>query len=193
MVPIKGWQLKRHLPIAVLFGIASIELFYKLGNSPLYFDEAIYAQVSKGILRRGDWVTLHWNGVAWFEKPPLFIWATAIAFKIFWVGEFWARSISGLCGLGVVVVSYAAGKNLYNRTAGLVAGIILLASPLFVFFSRSGSTDICLTFFLTLGLYFYLRSPKDSRYWLLVGLAFACAALVKGAAAIVGPLSVLAA
>lgn len=165
-------------------------LFVRLGSSPLIFDEAIYAEVSKQVLASGELLTLHWNGAPWFEKPPIFIWATALAFRVFGVSEFSARVISALCGVGVVLVSAAIARELYSRAAGVIAGLVMLSSPLFVFFARFGTTDVCLVLFLVLGQYFYIRAAKDPRLWLGVGLAFAGAVLVKGFAAGVGPLSI---
>lgn len=169
--------------------VSAVVIFWRLAASPLYYDEAIYGEVAKQTAN-GHWVSLYWNGMPWFEKPPLFIWATALMFKVFGVSEFAARSVSALSGLGVVVISYLTAKRLRGEVAGLVASMILLTSQLFVFFSRFGATDVLLTFFTILGIYFFLKSAEDSRYWIGVGFAFACAVLTKGAAAVVGPLSV---
>lgn len=188
VIRVSRWQMSQRLKFGWLL-VPAVLVFWRLGASPLYFDEAIYAEVAKQSAK-GHWLTLYWNGVPWLEKPPLFIWLTALAFKVFGVSELTARSVSALSGLGVVVVSYITAKRLYGVAAGVIAGTILLTSQLFVFFSRFGTTDVLLTFFTILGIYFFLRTAEDSRYWFGVGLAIACAVLTKGAAAYIGPLSV---
>jgi 4-amino-4-deoxy-L-arabinose transferase-like glycosyltransferase len=34
------------------------------------------------MLARGDWIVLHVNGLPYLEKPPLYFWLTALAFKL---------------------------------------------------------------------------------------------------------------
>lgn len=64
----------------ILLGVVALTiLFWRLGEASLEdWDEAIYAQVSKEIVTRGDWITLHWSYENWFHKPPLFFWMTAV-------------------------------------------------------------------------------------------------------------------
>src|SRR5919107_1706872 len=77
--------------------VAAVVLFVKLGaNSLAAWEEAIYAQVSKEMARGGDWLTPHWAYRPWFEKPPLFMWLTALFYRLFGVDEFWARAPSAL-------------------------------------------------------------------------------------------------
>jgi len=184
-------QLKHHWPLPLLLLLAAVSFFLHLGDRPLYYDEAIYAEVAR-LAAEGHWLTLQWNGVPWFEKPPLFIWSTALVFKFFGVSELAARAISGLAGVGVIGVVYLIGARLYGRLAGSVAAIVLLTSPLFLFFSRFGTTDLLLVWFLMLGIYFFLLTDENPRLWIAVGLAFGLALLVKGTAATVGPLTILA-
>ena len=78
--------------IFLLLLVAALALLWKLGAGSLAaWDEAIYAQVSKEILRSGDWLTPHWQYQPWFEKPPLFLWSTAFLYRLFGINEFWAR------------------------------------------------------------------------------------------------------
>jgi len=50
-------------------------------------DEGRYAEMAREMLVTGDWVTPRYNSYQYFEKPPLQIWATAFAFKIFGIGD----------------------------------------------------------------------------------------------------------
>src|SRR5918992_5693634 len=97
--------LKR-FTVAFLVILAFTLLFARLERSALHFDEAIYAQVSKEIVERNEWLTPSWNGQLWFHKPPVFFWTTALLFKLFGVGEVWARFASAVSGLGVLLLSY---------------------------------------------------------------------------------------
>jgi 4-amino-4-deoxy-L-arabinose transferase-like glycosyltransferase len=175
----------------ILLSLTAVELFGRLGSGVLYFDEAIYAQVSKEIVESGDWLTLHWNGHNWFQKPPAYFWATALLFRLFDVREFWARAPSALSGVGVILVSYLIARRLYNHAAGVLAALILLSSELFIFNARLGTTDTMLTFFILLGVYGYLRAEENDRWWLVAGVSCGLALMVKGAAGVVAPVALI--
>ncbi len=182
--------LKR-LTVAFLVILAITMLFVRLGRSALHFDEAIYAQVSKEMVERNEWLTPSWNGQAWFHKPPVFFWTTAMLFKIFGISEFWARFASALSGLAVLLLCYLIAQRIYGRAAGVLAVLILLSTQLFMFYARFGTTDTALTCFILLAVYAYVRTEDDARFWLLAGAGCAMALMVKGAAGVVAPLVLL--
>jgi 4-amino-4-deoxy-L-arabinose transferase-like glycosyltransferase len=180
--------------LLVLCGLALFVFLWRLGATSLDdWDEAIYAQVAREMVQNGDWITLHWGGQPWFEKPPLLIWSTAVLFTIFGVSEFWARAASALSGVGVIVLVYLSGKRLYRSSAiGLLAAIILLTAPHFVHLARFGTMDVMLTMFIFLAIYGYLRARDNAPgWWYLVWLACALAILTKSAAGIVAPVAVM--
>ncbi len=177
----------KRIAFVILLLIAVFELFGGLGGSVLYWDEAIYAQVSKEIVESGDWLTLHWNGYQWFQKPPAYFWVTALMFRLFAASEFWARAASAISGVGVVVFTYLIARLIYNHAAGVLAALILLSSELFVFYARFGTTDTMLTFVVLLAVYGYLSAEEDDRWWLLAGTSCGLALMVKGAAGVIAP------
>lgn len=181
----------KRLTAATLIILAVIILFARLGAHAVYFDEAIYAQVSKEMVELDDWITPHWNGKAWFQKSPFYFVTTALLFKAFGFGEFWARFASAVSGLGVLLLSYLIARRIYNHAAGLLAILILLATQLFVYYARFGTTDTMLTMFILLAVYAYLRTDDDARFWLLAGVGCAMAVMVKGAAGVLAPLVLL--
>src|SRR5205823_3315078 len=67
----------------LLAALAAWIFFYRLGAEPLTdWDEAWHAQVSAEILTSGDWMTLHYRGQPYYNKPPLTFWLRAVAFKV---------------------------------------------------------------------------------------------------------------
>ena len=68
----------------VLISVSTIALFYSLGEQLLRtWDESIYAEVAKEMLTRHSWLTLSWNFEPWVDKPPLFMWLTALLYQLF--------------------------------------------------------------------------------------------------------------
>ena len=186
-------RVRRAGPAAVALAVATIALlFWRLGRRSLAdYDEAIYAQVSKEIVESGDWLTLHWGYVPFFEKPPLPMWATAIFFHVFGVSEFWARAAAALSGAASLLVVVAIGRRLWSTEAGLLAGAVLLSSYQFVASSRVGTTDTMLTLWVCIAVYAYLRAREGrEQWWWGVWIASAAAILTKSAAGIIAPAAV---
>lgn len=171
--------------LAILIVLASCILFYRLGNAPLQsWDEAIYAQSAKEMLQSGDYLTPHWNGERFLQKPPLAIWTTAALFRIFGVNETSARATSALAGIGCVLLVFLIGRLFLSDRLAFLAGVVLLVTPHFNFYARQGGMDVPLAFFILLSLFAFLKSQSDSTIWLLLaGTAAGLAVLTKGVAA----------
>ena len=172
--------------------VAAIVLFYRLGAPALKnWDEAIYAEVAKEIVQSGDWLTLHWEGADWLEKPPLTFWIMASLYRVFGVSEFSARAVSALAGLGVVAVVYGIGKLQRGAVCGLIASLILLTTFQFVQMSRLVNTDVLLLFFIYLAIYGYLRVRNgDRRWWYVVSVSCALGFMVKSFAISFAPAAI---
>lgn len=183
------------LPLICLFLIAIVALLWKLGAGSLApWDEAIYAQVSKEMVRGGDWLTPHWQYRPWFEKPPLLMWATALLYSLFGVSEFSARLGSALSGLLLLWVTYLIGRLSFGGRAGLLSAVVLLTCYHFLSFSRFGTMDVMLTLFTCVAVYAYLRFLRaggSELWWYLVWCSCALALMTKGAGGIIAPAAVL--
>ena len=53
--------------------------------------DSVQAVIAGDMLRSGDWVTPHINGIAYMEKPPFKYWLMSISFGIFGVHD-WTRA-----------------------------------------------------------------------------------------------------
>jgi 4-amino-4-deoxy-L-arabinose transferase-like glycosyltransferase len=181
-------------PVSLLALAAAFALLWNLGAGDLAaWDEAIYAEVSRETARGGGWLTLHWGYRPWFEKPPLFMWVTAFFYRLFGVGEFWARAPSALSGVALVLVTYFIGGRVYGRRVGILASVVLLTCYHFISFSRFGTTDVMLTLFTYLAVYGYMRAAGGSpRWWYVVWTSCAAAVMVKGAGGLVAPAAIVA-
>ncbi len=168
--------------ILILIILASLFYFWKLGQGSLAdFDEAIYAQMAKEIVRSGDWFTMHLNGLPRFKKPPLYTWLTAASFKIFGPGEFGARFPSALFGVLGILATYFLGKELFkDERTGFLGALILLTTIGYSQMPRQAMMSTTLTFFIVLSLYFFSKAREKSRYLILSGLSIGLAIMTKG-------------
>jgi 4-amino-4-deoxy-L-arabinose transferase-like glycosyltransferase len=164
----------------LLFGL-------RLGSAPLANpDEGRYAEIPREMLARDDWVTPHLNGVNYFEKPPLVYWATAESIKLFGPQEWAVRAVPALFALIGILLTYAATRRLYGRSAGLAAGIVLATSLLFFALARIVLLDMVVSVLMSAALYAFIagvREPPGTRRRLLfygLYVSMALATLTKG-------------
>ena len=159
-------------------------LFLGLGTNHLIpWDEAIYAKISKNMFLSGSYLDLVWlKATPWLEKPPLYMWGTALFFKLLGINEWAVRMTSALAGLSTVVLVYYFGKTLFNKTAAFVAALSLLTTFHFLYYSRTGMIDVTLTFFITLSMFLFWQARSRNLYllWALTGAAIGFAILTKG-------------
>jgi 4-amino-4-deoxy-L-arabinose transferase-like glycosyltransferase len=185
----------------VLLGVFAIVWFSALGYRSLAKpDEGRYAEIAREMSGSGDWVTPRLNGIKYFEKPALQYWATAGAFRAFGEREWAARLWTGLTGFCGVLLAVFAGRRLYGRTAGLLAGAVLGSSLMYFVMGHVNTLDMGLTAFIELALVAFLlaqqappRSRPELRWMLVVWAALALATLSKGLVAVVLPFATLAA
>ena len=108
-------------------------------------DEARYSEIAREMLESGDWVTPRLSGIEHWHKPPLTYWTIAASFAVFGLNEFAARLPSALAAVASVVALYGIGRMLYGRRAGVLGGIVLASSLLFVVMGRLATPDMLLT------------------------------------------------
>ncbi|MGA3315783.1 MAG: glycosyltransferase family 39 protein [Candidatus Korobacteraceae bacterium] len=149
-------------------------------------DEPRYAQIAREMLQRGDWVTPVLNGQPWLEKPPLYYWATTLAYKATGGISDWAARLPSaiLCSLMIFFV-YVWARH-FRRGMQLDAALITAASAIMIGFGRSASTDMPLTAMFTAAmLSWYGWYSNQNRGWLLGFYLFsALGTLAKGPVAV---------
>lgn len=173
--------------------------FYALGARTLVTsDEGRYAEMAREMATTGDWITPRLNAIKYFEKPPLQVWVTALAFKAFGLGEWQARLWTGLCGLlGIGLVAYT-GRRLFNPWVGITAGLVLASCFWWAALGHVNTLDMGLSGMMTLTLCGLLlgqhenAGAEERRNWMLACWAgMALAVLSKGLIGVVLPGAVL--
>lgn len=184
--------------IALITLIIGGLFFILLGVRPLFVpDEGRYAEIAREMVASGNYVTPYLNGIKYFEKPALFYWLESIA--IHWGGlNLWSlRSINALLGLFGCIITYCTGRQLYDRSTGLLAALILGTSALYFVMAHMISLDLPVTFFLMATLYAFIlgiqhiNSPSRRYYFWTSSIAAACAVLTKGLIGLVFPLMII--
>lgn len=174
--------------------LIAIIYFLFLGSVPLLPpDEGRYAEIAREMLVSHQYAMPHLDGILYFEKPPLSYWINALLIHCLGASEWGVRSGVAIMGLSTCVATYFTAAKLFNRRTGLLSASVLSSSLLFFMMSHIVTTDMPLTFFLTMSLYAFLLafcegSTRKKAFWFT--LAFTCsglAMLTKGLIGIVFP------
>lgn len=177
----------KYLPISFLSIYSFSLIFWDISKNKLIdWDEAIYAEVSKNIIKTGDYITLHWDiGSNWFEKPPLYFWLSSTFMRVFGINEFSARLPSAIAAFLSVIVVYFFAKYLFkSRLVGFLSGLMLVTTAHVWYYGRLGMLDVTVGFFILASLFFAYKFLETYKYkfavysGLLTGFAIMTKAIV---------------
>lgn len=177
----------------VLWGVALVAaalFFMSLGQAPFVDpSEGMHAAIAREMGLRGDWVTPHFNGVRYFDKPPLLYWLQALAFRLAGPSEWTARFWSALAAFGVALLTARLGTLLGSPRLGLVAGLMVAANLELFLFARYVKPDLLFVFLILLAFAGFILAYRGAgRSALLVGYAgLGLAVLAKDILGAVGP------
>lgn len=141
-----------------------------IGHDPWKPDEAYSFGLVYHILQSGDWLVPTLAGDVLLDKPPLFYWTAAIFAKLFaplLPLHDGARLASGLYMLITMLFVGSTGRELFGRSAGWAAVIILIGSTGLLIRAHLLVTDLGLLAGCAMMIYGYALS---SRRHLLAGV-----------------------
>lgn len=165
--------MKKHIPLfVIIFIFLCIHLFKVISDvQPFYdWDEGIYAQVGREMIRAKSYIVPLWQGKAWLDKPPLPSLVYGLATLIPVQPELSMRVISVLLSGLALVLFYACA---YQFSGSVVVSLtsIIITSFLAPFLQRTQvlSVDV----FLLIGWLGYVLFYKKmylGTFFLLVAV-----------------------
>ncbi len=169
-------QYSRGLPwgLLVVFMCALVLIGLGIGlRDPWPADEPRFALIAQEMLQTGQFWIPHRAGELYPDKPPIFMWASALAIAATGSVRLGFLLPSLLAALGTLLLVMDLSRRLYGKRIAGLAGAAMLATILFVMQAKSAQIDMLLTFFTTLGAYGFLRHALlgPARGWWLIGWA----------------------
>jgi 4-amino-4-deoxy-L-arabinose transferase-like glycosyltransferase len=181
---------------AILF--SACVLFHILGtwNLPLVDrDEPRFAEASREMIERGNYIVPYFNNQLRLDKPPLTYWAQIASYQIFGENDFGARFPSAIAAALTALVISVWGRRVGGEKVGWWAAIIFTLSLQTFVHAKAAVADMWLVLFVTMAswagyeLLLDLNRPtarpagafySQGCWWLVFYLSLALGFLTKG-------------
>jgi 4-amino-4-deoxy-L-arabinose transferase-like glycosyltransferase len=155
-----------------------------IGHDPWKPDEAYSFGLVYHILKSGDWLVPTLAGDVFLELPPLFYWTAAIFAKVFASSlplHDGARLATGFYMGLTMLFTGLSGRELFGKSAGWAAAIILIGSMGLLVRAHLLVADIALLTGSSMMIYGYALVPRRHRLaGFLVGTGLGIGFLAKG-------------
>ncbi|AWT46424.1 MULTISPECIES: ArnT family glycosyltransferase [Streptomyces] len=152
------------LPLAAVLLLAAGLRLWRLTATGFNSDEAVYTGTAASLAGDEQLGALF---PVFRAHPVLFQSLLSLALRIHG-GDGTARAVPALLGVATVAVTYALGRRLYGRAAGLVAALLLAVMPYHVVVSRQVLLDGPMTLCATGTLYCVVRyAESPAPRWLM--------------------------
>jgi 4-amino-4-deoxy-L-arabinose transferase-like glycosyltransferase len=176
---LSGFPAKHLLAAPIVY----LLFFYGLTTAGLLGpDEPRYASIGREMAVSGDWITPRLWGEAWFEKPPLLYWMTALGFKAGLGDDLAPRLPVALLSAAFILLFFHQVRREFGERAALYGTAILATSAGWLAYSHVSVMDIPLATTFSAAVLFSLRWVRSGgrRGLLIAGVLLGFAMLAKG-------------
>ncbi|TET38889.1 MAG: glycosyltransferase family 39 protein [Planctomycetota bacterium] len=153
--------LRSLIPAALLLLVFTCIIYLSaLGSRDIWApEEGYYALEAKEMLQRGDWLVPHVNGMPRLQKPVLYHWFVLLFGR---VTETTARIPSAIAAILTVLVTFLFASMWFGRRTGIITGIILSTTTLFLWHARYAGTDMLLVLFVTASCFMIREALREN-------------------------------
>lgn len=166
---------KTFIYLFLIIILGAVLRFYTLTSLPLYGDELTITYDAYSLLHTGkdqtgeSWPVTFAMGAG---RPAGFVYATIPFIAILGPNELGVRLLSVLSGIGLIILIFFLGKELFSRNIGLIASFLVSISIWDLSLSRGGFEAHMALLTAVLAIYFLLRSLKKPSFLLLSAIFF---------------------
>jgi len=108
-----------------VFILIAILYFCAIRVDTMDIDASQYAEISREMMKSGDYLHIFDRGADYLDKPPFLFWASAVSMKIFGVNNFGYKLPSILFALLALYATYRLAKLLYGEVTARMAALVL--------------------------------------------------------------------
>lgn len=148
-------------------------------------DEPRFAEASREMLERGDYVVPYFNNKFRFDKPPLTYWFQVASYRGFGENDFAARFPTAIAAAALSVSIFAWGSRIGGKGVGIAAAVIFATSLQVFLMAKAATADMWMVLFATLAHWaaWELLQPRQAlarHWWWIFYFSLALAFLAKG-------------
>jgi len=171
--------LTKLLPLSIIILVGIFLRIYQFGTTPvsMNWDEVAisynaWSVAETGRDEYGKYLPMVFQSFDDY-KPPLYIYTSAVLFKIFGPVDNLVRVPALVLGILSILGIYLLTLSLFNRKAiALMASFFVAIMPWSVHFSRVAFEGGTVIFFITFGTYFFQKFTRGKTYYLLLSVIF---------------------
>jgi len=163
-IPLKRWfpLNVETLLVILLLAVALISRFYDLGARAPSHDEVNHLIPSFSL----------YSGNGFKVDPmshgPIQIHMMALSYALFGDNDFTARLPAAVFSIAAILVALFAFRRYLGRTGALVAGALIIISPMMLFYARYARNESYIVFWGILTIYAILRYLERGEAWALI-------------------------
>jgi len=147
-------------------------LFHILGTWTLPLidrDEPRFAEASREMMERGNYIVPYFNNQLRLDKPPLTYWAQVASYHIFGENDFAARFPSAIAAALTAISVFAWARRVGGEKVGWWAAIIFTFSLQTFVHAKAAVADMWLVLFITIAHWagyelIQRRTPNSERF-----------------------------
>ena len=153
-------------------------------------DEPRFAEASREMLQRGDYVVPYFNNRYRFDKPPLTYWAQTLSYRVFGENDFAARLPSAVAASVVALLLFGWGQRAGTERVGWYAALIFTLCLQTLMHAKAAVADMWLVLFVTAAHWAGYELLRDRlgraatavarSWWWLFYISLGLAFLAKG-------------
>lgn len=169
MLP-KNSVSKTNIILFVILVLAAVLRLYALASESFWLDELhTMKETNPYVGTWGDLInTLQTSDV----HPPLFYVMERLSLRMFGFDEWGARFLPAIAGILCVWAIYLLGKEILNKSLGLIAAAVMAVNYYNILFSQEARDYTFLWLFTTLSYVFFLKLCKrlktiDAIWWVI--------------------------
>ena len=174
----------------MIFAVGALIALHGIASIPLDGHEALVAQTAQEMHDRDLWVVPYYNGEPRLAKPPLNYWLTRViataAGATNRIEPWHVRLTSVVSGLALIAIIVFVTASLFDRSTGVVAAALAVASTAFFSGTHDGRSDMLYTLWCATGIagfvYAWSKPGERAERVGIYGMwtAFGLATLTKG-------------
>ncbi len=172
-----------------IFIIIAIVYFTGVRVDTMDVDASQYAEISREMMKSGDYLHLYDRGLDYLDKPPFLFWVSATSMKLFGTTNFGYKLPSILAALWAIFATYKLATRLYDKKTGKIAALVLATCQGMFLWTNDIRCDTMLMCWVTTAIWLIQEWIENKKiHYLLLGCsAIALGMMTKGPLALMVP------